>query len=447
MSAPALAPSRYEIFQIVSSDGSNLVDLNEGQFRVTDFDIFENILSPYITGRVVITSSSGAADDQKLNRFTSLKSGLPLEVGCSILIRIKPEFGKTIDFAQKGNDYKILHIDKVVTLQKESSSEAYALSFKTKVALNSDTNRVTHRYNGNIATSVQKIAEEYLKLDSSEIEVTPTSNEASFSGNQKRPLDLIIDMASRSTPANTANPGYLCFETIGKFNFVSFDKLITSEPQFTYNYNGGIQSTEELKDDSNNFKIASLSILKDQDLLSQVRTGVYSSKSIFFNSLTYSFTEIDISVVDGKLSEDPKFSALGNKYKVPSILEKGFKESKKIHRINTKVIDIGAEKEKISKNDANNNPELYIAATGTRYNLMFSQSIAVTVPCNTDLNAGSTIKIIFEDTSQDKEKGPDQVRSGKYIVQALRHHFSGQNSVTSMTLIRDSYGLHFTKTS
>ena len=52
-----------------------------------------------------------------------------------------------------------------------------------------------------------------------------------------------------------------------------------------------------------------------------------------------------------------------------------------------------------------------------------------------------------EDTSEKKEQGPDQVRSGKYIVYALRHHFDGEKSVTSMMLIRDSYGLHFTKTS
>ena len=55
MSAPAAAPSKYEIFQIISADGSNTVDLYDAQFRVVSFDIFENILSPYITGRVVIS--------------------------------------------------------------------------------------------------------------------------------------------------------------------------------------------------------------------------------------------------------------------------------------------------------------------------------------------------------------------------------------------------------
>ena len=190
-----------------------------------------------------------------------------------------------------------------------------------------------------------------------------------------------------------------------------------------------------------------MEVLKDQDLLGQIRSGVYASKSIFFNPLTQEFTEIDISVVDGKLSQDPNFASTGEKYKTPITLEKGFKGSKKIHRINTAVIDTGADKSKVDLSDTNNDPELYVAAVGVRYNLMFSQMVSATVPCNTDLNAGSSIKIIVEDTSDKKEQGPDQVRSGKYIVQALRHHFDGEKSVTSMILIRDSYGLHFTKTS
>lgn len=446
MSAAAIQPAIYESFRLLSPDGSNFVDLYDAQFRVITFDIYENILSPYVTGAITIASSGSVGNDDKLNRDTSLRNFLPLEVGSTILVKIKPQLGQPIDYSRGINDYKFLYVDKVTTI-KDSTAESYVLSFRTKVALMSDTKRVTHRYNGNIGNSVRKIVEEYLELDNNEMEITKTANEASFSGNNKRPLDLIIDMASRSVPANTSNPGYLCFETIGKFNFVSFDKLINTEPEFTYNYNGSLIATEQLKDDTNNFKVASLSFVKDQDLLSQVRTGVYSSKSIFFNSLTYSFTEIDISVVDGKLVDDPKFSSLGEKYKTPRIIESGFKESKKIHRINTKVIDIGAEKEKISKDDKNNDPEVYIAASATRYNLMFSQMINATVPCNTDLSAGSTIKIIFEDSSSDKEKGPDQTRSGKYIIQALRHHFDGNNSVTSMNLIRDSYGLHFTKTS
>ena len=174
---------------------------------------------------------------------------------------------------------------------------------------------------------------------------------------------------------------------------------------------------------------------------------MYSSKNIFFNPLKYSFTEIDVSVDAGKLFGDKAFSSLGKKDKLPGILDSDFKKGNKFHRIQTKVIDNGIEKEKVDPNDKNNDPELYLAAAPVRYNLLFSQVINTTIPCNTSLNAGSNIKLLIESTSERKEQGVDQTASGKYIIWGLRHHFSGENSVTSMVLIRDSYGLHFTKTS
>ena len=97
----------------------------------------------------------------------------------------------------------------------------------------------------------------------------------------KRPLDILIDLAVNSIPESTSNPGYVCFESIGKFNFVSLDKLTTQDSEFTYTYSGVMEATEELQNESNNFKISKFSVKKDQDLLSQLRTGVYASKSSF----------------------------------------------------------------------------------------------------------------------------------------------------------------------
>ena len=447
MPAPATQPATYEIFQIISADGKNTVDLYNAQFRVISFDIFENILSPYITGKVSITSSGSATKEEKTNRMTSLRTGLPVTSGCKLRVKIQPKLGKTIDYSRTVNADTVLHVDKVATA-KVSTSEILELSFTSNIAIMSDTKRVVERFDARISDSVTNIIENYLEIGSGNANVTITQNSSSFSGNQKRPLDLIIDMASKSVPdGKAANPGYLCYETIGKFNFVSFDSIINHDPEFEYNFNGVLIGTEQRGDDANNFKAAEMTVVKDNNLLENIRSGVYASKSIFFNPLTQEFTEIDISVVDGKLSQDPNFATLGEKAKTPRILEEGFKNSKKIHRINTAVIDTGADKAKVGLKDTNNDPELYVAAVGVRYNLMFSQKVQVTVPCNTDLHAGSNIKMIVEDTSENKEQGPDQVRSGKYIVQALRHHFDGERSVTSMMLIRDSYGLHFTKTS
>ncbi len=87
---------------------------------------------------------------------------------------------------------------------------------------------------------------------------------------------------------------------------------------------------------------------------------------------------------------------------------------------------------------------MYYAAATARYNILFAQETVITVPCNTLLDAGGVIDLQIESISDNKEQGVDPVRSGKYIISSIRHHFSSEKSLTSMKLIRAGYGLHFT---
>ena len=436
--------SIYEKFIIISPDGENRADIAEAQFRVISFDYFENILSPVITGTVTIVSTSGAVEskEDKQNRKGSLHSSLPVRAGCQLLVKIKDEIGEGLDFSVESDEYKKLYVTDVSVLDKNSTSETLQIRFASRTAWLNETNKITRRFTGSISDSVKKILKVDLSFKDEQIKIDPSSNSYSFEGMRKRPLDLISMLCIRTVPSSVTNPGYFCYETRNGFNFVSADSLINQDPfERVYTYNGKVVASAELKDDSNNYKIASLNTLKDQSLLSQIRTGVYSSKNVFFNPATYGFTEIDISVEDKKLTQDPKFSSLGKKEGAPQFLFGG-KNGKKYHRIQSAIFNVGAEG--LSK-DVNNSPELYYAAGSTRYNIMFSQIHSVTIPCNTDLEAGGLLKLEIESNSQDKEQGPDEVQSGNYIIQALRHHFDPNKSTTSMNLIRDSYGLHFTK--
>ena len=176
--------------------------------------------------------------------------------------------------------------------------------------------------------------------------------------------------------------------------------------------------------------------------MNQIQSGVYANKTVFFNPQTYAFTEIDINVKDGKLYKDPKFSTLGKQPNTPSVVDEDFQEGTKYHRIQTAVLNVGAEREDI---DPNNSPEYYYAAGSTRYNILFSQRYNITIPCNTDLKAGDVLRLEIEEITDKKEQGPDQKSSGNYIIQALCHYFESQKSVTSLTLIRDSYGMYSSK--
>ena len=71
-----------------------------------------------------------------------------------------------------------------------------------------------------------------------------------------------------------------------------------------------------------------------------------------------------------------------------------------------------------------------------------TQSVSMMVPCNTDLKAGDIITCEFPKISREDKNEIDPETSGKYLIKELCHHFEAKRSFTSMTLVRDTFGLY-----
>tara|TARA_R100001082_G_C4363968_1_gene160854 strand:+ start:649 stop:1986 length:1338 start_codon:yes stop_codon:yes gene_type:complete len=436
----------YEKFVIISTDGRRSVTADDAQFRVTDIYYYENILSPNITGMVELVSTIGVSNsaDDIQDRVGSLHSYLPLEVGCELLLKVKNYIGEGLDFSSTTNPHKRFYINEVQVLEKTSTSERLRFRFVSRIGWTNPTKRVTRHFDGRISESVKNILKNDLKLTDDLIQVDDSSNSYSFAGMTQRPFDLLGMLAKQTIPQNTAGAGYFCYETKSGFKYISADTLINSNsyPE-NYNYNAFVESSYQASDVENQFKIESLTVSQDQNLLNQIRTGIYATKTIFFNPATFDFTEIDISVDNDKLYKNPKFSTLGKTPSIPNILKEEFNYGNRFHRVETAILNIGADKETTTPN---NNPEFYFAAAAARYNLLFSQQTSILIMGNTDLEAGEVLNLIIEDISSRKEMGPDQKQSGRYIIGSLCHHFNPEKSETSLGLLRDSYGLHSSQT-
>ena len=51
-----------------------------------------------------------------------------------------------------------------------------------------------------------------------------------------------------------------------------------------------------------------------------------------------------------------------------------------------------------------------------------------------------------ESASDNKEESPkDEQQSGNYLILNLCHHFMDRRSITSLTLVRDTYGIKRSK--
>ena len=93
----SVKPSIYEKFIIESADGERTVDISRG---VTAFFYYENIFSPYLTARIIVTNT-GSTIKGKDGKLQSLYNGLPVRGGERLQIKIagNSPTNKGLDFA------------------------------------------------------------------------------------------------------------------------------------------------------------------------------------------------------------------------------------------------------------------------------------------------------------------------------------------------------------
>lgn len=404
------------------NNGSKTVDLSGG---VVYFKYYESLLSPYVSAgfEYVDTGNTVRADskDDGPTRMGTLINALPLRGNEDVTFTFDSFLGK-LDFARNP-----LSVDGATVLGQEANRESASIRLISRLYKKNQDTRVEEKYYGNISDSVQKILFNKLGLASDKIDVDPTKIPWNFTGSNQKPFDLLLDMASVSTPPK-GDPGYFFYETKSGVHFKSIDNLVAQEPKLTYTYDGVFRS--DLEDGSNRYDILEQPNKKDQSISSSLRAGMYSAK--------FRFMYEDLQECREKIYrlDDKKESTLGRKVEFDPEL----KESPS--RTYTLLIPTGMMDNKIG-NNVNNDPADFLARSVMRYNLLFVQAMNIVVPCNPELEAGDVIRCNFEKiTSEDKRLGPiDTNESGNYLIMNLCHYYDTTNSYTYLTLVRDTYGL------
>ena len=256
--------------------------------------------------------------------------------------------------------------------------------------------------------------------------VDPTSRPWNFTGSNTKPFDLLLEMASKSSPPK-GDPGYFFYETKSGVHFKSIDSLVSQDPKFTYTYDGVFKS--DLEDGSNSFNILQSPNKRDQSISKSLRAGMYSAKFRFMYEDTQECIEKEYTL------DEKNESTLGKDVEVDPQLKAN------PSRTYTMVIPTGMMDTKVG-NEKNNDPKDYLARSVMRYNLLFVQAMNIVVPCNPELEAGDVIQCNLEKiTVDDKTLGStDENESGKYLILNLCHYFDNKNSYTYFSLVRDTYG-------
>lgn len=447
----SIIKSVLEEVLLESNDQKRTVDIKGG---IISIDYYEDIFSPTITAKIRVVNDGNSiqppnAEGEADGAAQSIYNGLPLRGGERVSIKIAGNSAKNpgLDFSKNEKDY--FYVSSITDVISESRRETFQLHLVSREAITNETVRVAKKYptSSTIDASVANILNEYLKTDKIGI-IDKASNRYGFIGNLKKPFSVLVWLASKAVPESSgdATAGFVFYQTQDGFQFRSIDKLIGQQPKAEYTFLGSANPYDnEGNQIDNDRTILNYSTNKNQNLIEKLRLGTYSSYRMFYNPLTFEFTDPQKGTF--KLQDYVgKAKNLGEELKLPQISNAANVGLGDVPtRILTQCLDIGTLEKDVSV-ETNSDPFKYQSQAIMRYNVLFTQSLSVMIPSNTNLRAGDIITCRFPKISASDKEEFDKDQSGLYMIKELCHHFDVERSYTSLKLIRDTFGRYGTNT-
>ena len=387
----------YDI-RLVSDMGSDL-SLKK-QTKV--INIYEDVTSACIRGEIVFT------DAQNLIRH------FPICGQESVHIKFSTP--------GTGTDPVEFKLDVVEILERTKSdngkSELIRLGLVSKQARMNEAFRISQTFRGPIHSMIAKIYKNYLKSDKP-VALEPTTNQITYCVPNKRPIETIQWLASRSISGEQSPQSYnfLFFETAKAFMFVSLDSLASVPAAVTYTYSGSNRQSDSPMTTTNYLlkinNIEELNYTKSFNRLNEMNDGLYSSE-LLVHDITYKY----ISKTNKNYYKDWNNT---NHIEPNPTLPRGL--NKYANTVNPKLIV------------RNRQSGLFESHTSQRYEEFLQNrnisileydinKVEITVPGNCKLTCGLPInmEIVKPEPlySGDMEK-KDTFQSGKYLITAVRH--------------------------
>ena len=392
---------------------------NEGSSLKEDYDIvggnpmidyYESLDSPTIALTVTFIDI-----DQVISR-EGITGGEYIDVTVKI--------GGFDDFKLTSEKHKLV-LNSVRNVITETNKQVATLEFITVESIINETARVNKKYAGNVTGTVKQL----LKTDtkgiqtSKNLESDEAANSYAFVGNLKRPLDTIQWLCPKAQ-SSTKNFGFLFFETLDGYNFKSIEKLLDQD---------SVRYTHTDRPMEGSFKIMQNNLNQTNDIGMNLRLGMYANRTTYVDIENQNVDIVDFDITQLDLKKPVKL--LDGIEKHPT-------------RLMLRVNDYGASQKGSKKEDTVPESELavYQNKSYIRNNVLFSQSLQISIPINPDLRAGNVIDVRLpvkkgDGSSGESEQGNEKSNdpSGRYLISELRHLLGGGKSETQLTLIRDVF--------
>jgi hypothetical protein len=452
----SIQKSIYEVITLESNDTKRRVDIRTGAISI---DYYEDIFSPTITAKIKVVNTGNSIVNESGDYIQSIYNGLPLRGGERLSMKIygNSDTNPGLDFSKNSEDY--FYVSSITDVISQTNQESFTLNLVSREAITNETSRVGKKFSTStkISDSVREILEKYLKTKKIGT-IDSSSNPYGFIGNMRKPFTVLVWLAPKAVPdvpGKKGTAGFFFYQTQDGFQFRSIDSLINSpvrknikkeEIVFTYTQVSQTYNQEDNKV-NNDYRILNYYFERNNNLIEKLRLGTYSSERYFFNPLKGTITPPEETRYTLENYSKEKSSSLGvslgeDKYFLPKISDDSDETlASSPTRIITGILDVGTLDSGISKS-VNLEQTEYQSQSLMRYNVLFTHTLNVMIPSNTNLRAGDVIECRFPKVTSSKVKEYDMETSGGlYMIKELCHHFDANRSYTSLKLVRDTFGI------
>ena len=398
---------------LLPSDGSSLKEQQNITAGLVAVDYFESIENPSIA--LIITFID---TDQLIGRLGVTGGEY---VNLSVL---SGEEDDEVEFKITGEDHKLI-LNSVRNVTTTHNAQVATLEFVSVETYVDQTARVNQKYTGNITETVKKLLKQKTAIGTKKnLDSDNAANSYSFVGNLKHPFDTIQWLCPK-TQASKDSFGFLFYENFDGYHFKSIKSLLEQDA-FEYK--------QADKNIGTNAIILHSNLNQTNDIGLNLRMGMYANRTLFIDLEEHTLKEVDYKVEDLGLSDPPKIANELETYPT---------------RLMLKASDVGVSQKGSEKKDKQPKTELDETKNKSyiRNNLLFSQSLSISIPLNSKLRVGFMLDVKFplkkDDSGDDSvdSYGSDRTNdpSGRYLIAELRHLMGGGKSETQLKLIRDVF--------
>ena len=413
---------------IVGSSGIriNVVD------QVQELNIYESIDTPYISGNLLISDSSGIAES------------LPLLGQERLLFKLRtPSHTGTIDF----NNYHAV----VYNIEKRFSSSdrehIILMNWTTLDHLKSVRTKISASFKGTISDIVQRIIKEANYLDSKKpLFIEPSKNIRKFVIPNLTPFQTINLIKEEAVSAEEGSPHYVFFETPNGYHFRSFDSLLGNKGSLSVEHKNTYRSQppEQANPGANIATILDWQVDDNSNSFLNTRLGMYASTLFYHDIFNKNIQKFEYDYMKDKVGKRNSMEQ-GEKKSGPMISQIILENKKTITEFtDAKIFVHPTGSSDLHTEGTDNNAEEWLQESMSRElersyftlkietygdtNIMCGDLINVVIPSNKPLQAPVTKSSI------------EPILSGRYLITSLHHQVVPPDQIHQMvlTITKDS---------